>query len=348
MKVTMRTSTFAATVLALVIFQSGCSHLPEQPSWTKWNRKPTSSGLPSPEATIAASEKQPETKDSSNQDNPQDAVSADLSRGKSLEAAGKLDKARKAYEDALRKSPKSPEAAHALGVLLDKQGQHAAAEQCFLAALQQQPRNGELLGDLGYCYLLEGRLDSAEAALVKATALEPTNPRYRNNLGLVLGHQKRYDDAFAQFSQTGSQADAFYNMAFVFAAQDLSEEAKGCFEQALSADPNHQPARAALASFEEFDRLSPEQQDQTPALAKYGVRSVPYIEETMSGGQQPGASEVQQASATTPVSGLPANRHAGRATRNLQIQTRGMLGGHMQSKRNAQSAANAVSLPSAR
>ena len=335
MKDTMRTYLFAATVLALVLFQSGCSHMPERPSWANWNAKAPSTGLPSPDATIAASEAKPA------------GGSADLSRGKSLEAAGKFDKARKAYEDALRKRPESPEAAHALGLLLDKQGKHADAEQCFLAALQQQPRNPELLGDLGYCYLLEDRLDSAEAALVKATTLEPKNSRYRNNLGLVLGRQQRYEEAYEQFSQTGSEADAFYNMAYVFASQDLPEEAKGCFEQALAIDPNYQPAREALASFEEFDRLTPEQQKQAPALAKNGVRYVPYIEGATSG-NQPGGGEVKQASAATSMNAMPANRHAGRATRNLQIQSRGMLGGHMQSERNAQSAANAAALPGVR
>ena len=347
-KDTMRISLVAITALSLLMLQSGCSQLPERPSWAKWDWKAPSSGLPSPDATIAASEKKPATKVPPKQSPISDAVSTEISRGKALESAGKLDKARKVYEDALRQNPQQPQLAHALGVLLDKQGKHAEAEPCFLVALQKQPRNPELLSDIGYCYLLQGRLDSAEAALVKATTLDPKNSRYRRNLGLVLGHQKRYEDAFEQFSKTASKAEAFYDMAFVFASQDMPEEAKGCFQEALAADPNYLPAREALASFEAFDRLPPEQQKAPTALAKDGVRYVPYIEGATSNGSQSGTSEVKQASATTPVSAMSANRHAGQATRNLLTQSRGILSGHMQSERTAQNASNAAAMQSVR
>jgi tetratricopeptide (TPR) repeat protein len=341
----MRIRIFAATVFALAASQSGCSHLPERPSWTRWNAQTHSLGLPSPEATIAGSSGRTSAKSARKQAPPSDAVTSAVARGESLEAAGKSDKAGKVYAEAFRQNPESPEAAHALGVWLDKQGRHTDAEQCFLLALQKQPRNPELLSDLGYCYLLEGRLDNAEAALVKATTLDPKNSRYRNNLGLVIGHQRRYDDAFAEFAKAGSEADAYYNMAYVFAAQDLPDEAKGCFQEALAVNPNYLPAKEALASFEEFDRLTPDQQQAAPALAKGGVRYVPYIE---GGANSNGSGEVQQASAITPVNTMPANRHAGRATRNLQAQSRGLLGGHMQSERNAQSEANAASVQGAR
>lgn len=341
----MRIRIFAATILALATSLSGCSQLPERPGWTRWSAETNSLGLPSPDATIAGSTERASAKSARKQAPPSDGVTAAIARGKSLEASGKSDKAGKIYEEAFRQNPESPEAAHALGVWLDKQGRHADAEHCFLIALQKQPRNSELLSDLGYCYLLEGRLDNAEAALVKATTLDPKNSRYRNNLGLVIGHQRRYDDAFVEFAKAGNEADAYYNMAYVFAAQDLPDEAKGCFQEALAVNPNYQPAKEALASFEEFDRLTPGQQQAAPALAKGSVRYVPYIEGGLSSS---GTGDVKQASATTPASTMPANRHAGRATRNLQAQSRGLLGGHMQSERNAQSEANAASVQGAR
>jgi Flp pilus assembly protein TadD len=345
----MRTSIFAAAIIAVVLLQTGCSHLPERPSWLSWKSQDGSPRLPSPDATIASSEKKAATKSPPKQSSQDEALGAEISRGKALEINGKPDKARKVYEAVLKQNPNNPEAAHALGVLLDNQGKHTDAEQCLLVALQQQPRNPELLNDLGFCYMQQGRLDSAESALIKATTLDSQSSRYRNNLGLVLGHQKRYDDAFEQFCKTGSEADAFYNMAFVFASQDLPEEAKSCFQQALTADPNYKAAREALVAFEEFDRLSPEEQrESAPVLAKDGVRYVPYIEGGKQSDASPGFGDVKQASATSPASAMPASRFAGRATRNLQLQSRGMLSGHMQSERNAQSAANANSLPSAR
>lgn len=345
----MRTSILATAVLAIVLIQSGCSQLPERPNWMSWNSKSGSPGLPSPDATIASSEKKAGTKSPPKQSSKNDELSSEISRGKSFEINGKPDKARKVYEAVLKQNPNNPDAAHALGVLLDNQGKHTDAEQCLLVALQQQPRNPELLNDLGFCYMQQGRLDSAESALIKATTLDSQSSRYRNNLGLVLGHQKRYDDAFEQFSKTGSEADAFYNMAFVFASQDLPEEAKGCFQQALTVEPNYKAASEALAAFEEFDRLSPEEQKESaPAMAKDGVRYVPYIEGGKQSDASPGLGDVKQASGTSPANAMPTSRLAGRATRNLQLQSRGMLSGHMQSERNAQSTANAASLPTAR
>src|SRR5678816_370493 len=304
----MRISYLAPLAIVLAL-QAGCSQLPSRPNWAQWGGKsPATPALPSPDATIAASEGKPAAKSPAKQSPPVDPAQAEVSRGKALEAAGKNDKARKVYEAALQAHPNSLEAARALGILLDKQGQHADAEKCFLLALQKQPRSPELLSDLGYCYFLQGRLDSAESALVKATTLDPKNPRYHNNLGRVLGFQRRYDDAYAQFAMAGKEAEAYYNMAHIFAAQELTDEAKGCFQQALDADPKYQPAREALASFEEFDRLTPEQQKEAPsALAKDRVRYVPYIEGAPSPGKTVGAGEVQQASAVTPINPLPTN-----------------------------------------
>src|SRR5205823_987942 len=145
----------------------------------------------------------------------------------------------------------------------------------------------------------------------KATTLAPQNARYGNNLGLVLGHQRRYEDAFAQFTKSGSEADAFYNMAFIFAAQELPTEAKGCFQQALTADPTYQPARDALASFEEFDRLPADQPKDTTLLAKDGVRYVPYVEGSNPADAPSGSSAVRQASANMPVTSMPTSRTAG-------------------------------------
>ena len=314
---------------AVVIALAGCSQLPGRAGLGKL-------GLPSPQATIAAAEK----KTPANKPAPPHAVSSagkakagpaslesDIARGRLAERSGQYDKARKAYEAALTKHPDDVELLHRLGIVADAQKKHAEAEQFFLRALDKKPRNAELLGDLGYCYYLQGKLDKAASALTNAVALDPKTPRHHNNLGLVLGHQKDYDGAFAQFSAAGSQADAYYNMAFVFAAQNLNDEAKGCFQEALAADPAHQRAKVALASFEEYERTPANVRDRDTDVADSGVRYVPYIEGTDTGH---GDQHVQQASV---AGNLPASRDVGRTTRTLQLQSRGLLNRHMQNQR---------------
>ncbi len=333
----MRNTWWQLAGFGLVVMAAGCSQLPGRAGFSKL-------GLPSPQATIAAAERTsersavprvPRSGQKRAADDREAGVTDALSRGRALERGGQSDKARKVYETALASHPQSAPLLHRLGVVADSQKKHAEAEKFFLAALQSSPRNAELLGDLGYCYFLQARLDQAESALSKAVALDPDSPRHRNNLGLVLGHQRDYDGAFEQFSAAGSQADAYYNMAFVFAAQDLTDEAKGCFQEAIAADPKHERAQVALASFEEYERTPANRRDNESELADGNVRYVPYVEGPESGH---GDEAVQPATANNH---LPASRDVGRTTRMLQLQSRGLLGRHMQQQRQGTQSADA-------
>ncbi len=245
--------------------------------------------------------------------------------GLNFERTGNWKQAREIYEEIRKEHPDNVEAAHRLGIVADAQRRHAEAEQLFLFALEKQPRNAALLADLGYCYYLQGQLDKAESALTKASKLEPENQRYWNNLGLVIGHQGRYEDALDCFRKTGSEADAHYNLAFIYSAQDRVAEAKHCFQIALATDPTHRPAREAMSSFEEYEKLPADLRD-VGNLADDGVRYVPYIE-----GAKSDASD--GAVATTSF-------NASRATRALQGESRGMLGRNMASQRSDDMAGN--------
>jgi tetratricopeptide (TPR) repeat protein len=257
------------------------------------------------------------------QDEP---VTLAILRGRNFERSGDYEKARQIYEELAQKHPNDPQVAHRLGVVADLQRRHAEAEHFFQRALRSDPRNAEVLGDLGYCYFLQGQLSKAESALTKATMLEPANKRNRNNLGLVLGHLGRHEEALAHFRLVNSEADACYNLAFIFAAQERVDEAKECFQLALNADPTHRPAREALASFAEYEQL-PDHMRNLDTLADDSVRWVPFVEGGSTGG------EVAQAGGSTVTS-----RDASRVTRALHQESRGMLSRNMQSQRNVEPA----------
>jgi len=327
------------TCIALAaLWLSGCAASREagQAAWLK---------LPSPWATVKSSEKQPapaavsktktKTKATArisgdaSAESEQEPVALALLRGRNFERSGDYDKARQLYEDLARKHPTDPQVAHRLGVVADFQRRHAEAEHFFQRALQSDPRNAEVLGDLGYCYFLQGQLSKAESALTKATLLEPANKRNRNNLGLVLGHLGRPEEALAHFKLANSEADACYNLAFIFAAQERVDEARECFQMALNADPTHRPSREALASFADYEQR-PKHTRDLDTLADGEVRWVPFVE----GGSSDG--EVVQAGGETVTS-----RDASRVTRALHHESRGMLNRNMQSQRNVEPAADA-------
>lgn len=217
-------------------------------------------------------------------------ITAKLAQGGNLERTNKLEDARAIYEGLIAAYPERYEAYHRLGIVADRQKRFSEAETLYSNAIRLHPNDAELFNDLGYCFFLEGKLEKAEAATQKAVTLVPANPRFHNNLGMILGHQGRHEEALAEFRRAGNESTAQYNLAFVLTAQNNPEGAKRCFNLALAADPSFEPARKALASFEQFDRDPSVRQ----SVAQDGVRWIPYLE----GGADEGAT-VQTSGQTT-------------------------------------------------
>jgi tetratricopeptide (TPR) repeat protein len=151
---------------------------------------------------------------------------------------------------------------------------------------------------------------------------------------MVLAHLGRVDEALGHFRVAGSEADAQYNLAFVFASLDRVDEAKMCFRRALSADGQHEAARRALQSFELYDQLPPEQRDFE--LAGGGQRWVPYREPGEPGGApaptNPASGGVQHAAHHAPIS---PQRAAGGAAKAQYVESRGLLNQNMAGQRQA-------------
>lgn len=175
----------------------------------------------------------------------------EMARAKNLERSGKAHEARTAYERLVTRYPDRYEPFHRLGVMADRERRFSEAQGLFDEAIRRNPTNPDLHNDLGYCLYLQGQFDQAEAAVTHALQLNPANPRYYNNLGLIFGHQRRYDEALAQFRRGGSEADAYYNLAFMLAARDDTEGAKKYFRLALQADPGYDHARQALEAIDQ-------------------------------------------------------------------------------------------------
>lgn len=268
-----RTLTCAATMLCLAAL-AGCEGGP--------GAKAGFPGLKNPFQT--ASKPSPGDEPAKTVKGPPAKVGPDfaegLMQGRQLERAGKLAEARDAYQRLIVKYPERHEPYHRLGVVADRQKRYREAVALYSQAVALNP-DPEIFNDLGYCYYLQGQLDKAESALLKAVSMKPANARFRNNLAMVYGHQGRYDEAMEQFRRGGSEADAFYNMAFILAARDDVQGAKNCLMLAQAADPMHEKAREALVSFQEADK-DPSRVDRAVPVASDGRRWEPYREESPS------------------------------------------------------------------
>ncbi len=206
-----------------------------------------------------------------------DTEQKEFSLAYGLEASGKLDEARAAYRVFLQKKPDHIEALHRLALLEDQQRRHREAQKLYARAIQLNPEQAQLFNDLGYSFYLSGDLPKAESAMGKAVALSPTTARFHNNLGLILGQMGRLDEALAEFRQAGSEADAQYNLAFIYSSQGRFGEATRYFQAALQSDPQHELARRALESFTRFEQ-DPHDIDVDGEMDENGVRYVPYVE----------------------------------------------------------------------
>jgi Flp pilus assembly protein TadD len=323
----MRKLTLLPTALVL-IFLAGCAGMqgregkwPALPSpWATVKNSPPRSALEQSAARDSGARKRPallSKRKSSDAVKPDEGTTLAILNGMNYERGGNWKQAREVYEELRKQDPENIEVVHRLGIVADAQRRHAEAEQLFLMVLEREPRNAALLADLGYCYYLQGQLAKAESALNKATKLEPGEARYWNNLGLAIGHQGRHEEALECFRKSGSEADAHYNLAFIYSAQERVPEAKRSFYAALAHDPTHRRAREALSSFEEYERLPHDLRD-VDDLATDGIRYVPYIESAANSD----SGEVAATSFT-----------ASRAARALHNESRGMLGRNMASQR---------------
>lgn len=203
--------------------------------------------------------------------------SARLSRAEQALNGGKLDDARTDYEKLIADFGDRYEPYRGLALVADRQRRHREAQSLYAEAIRRRPQDPELFNNLGYSFYLDGQLVKAESALLKAVSWAPANQRFRNNLGLVLGQSGRHGEALEHFRKAGSEADAQYNLAFIFASQENIPAARKCFELALAADPNYAKAREALATFERYEK-DPASCPDPGELVAEGKVWVPFVE----------------------------------------------------------------------
>ena len=267
--------------LLLLLLSAGCCLL--LASCESWSGKSWSLSLKNPLKSTSTAVKAGERESSTwvagkERDEPTADFTRQMIQARDLEKADNHDEARSIYQRLISSYPDRHEPYHRLGVVADRQKRYREAQALLSRAIRLRPKDAGLFNDLGYCMFLNGKLEKAEIALLKAVSLAPASARYRNNLGMVYGHQGRYEEALDEFRHAGSEADAYYNLAFVLAAKDEVEKAKDCFRAALKADPTYDRARGALASFQRYDE-HPDAVMDNSAIVQNGIPWVPYVED---------------------------------------------------------------------
>lgn len=144
-------------------------------------------------------------------------------------------------------APRSPEALNTLGTILQALGRPRAAEAVFSRALVMEPTASYALNNLCYAAILATDPE-AVVACRRAAAAAPSSRATLNNLALALGLSGELDLAAEQFGQSGTAAEAVYNMGIVHLARRDFKQADNAFRQTLLLNPQ---ARGAWRRLEQ-------------------------------------------------------------------------------------------------
>ena len=107
--------------------------------------------------------------------------------GRLHQERGELEQALAAYNHAIARDPKAPDARIAAAVIHAQQGRLAQARAMLLAVCTDYPALDQALNNLGYVYYLEGDYQAATQAFRAVLARDPASERARNNLRLAQG-----------------------------------------------------------------------------------------------------------------------------------------------------------------
>jgi tetratricopeptide (TPR) repeat protein len=130
-----------------------------------------------------------------------------------------------------------------LGTLLVKMGQFKEARKAFREALARSPRADYALNNLCYVNLLEGLADEAISVCRDALAIDPGSRTARNNLALAYAATGDSRAAYREFAHDGDVAAASFNMGIALAAVGRFPEAARAFDTAWRIDPRMLEAR---------------------------------------------------------------------------------------------------------
>lgn len=170
----------------------------------------------------------------------------------SLQQAGKLDAAEKAFLDILKRQPGHPGARYHVGLIRLQRGAPAEAVSFLKPAAEALPDQPGIHLPLGHAYLQTGDAARAEQAFAREAALSPQLPQAHIALGLAVCRQGRMDEGIEHLRQAlvlnpDDPACLEVLGRALFDARRFPEAA-GHLEQALRLNPENSGARSLLAA----------------------------------------------------------------------------------------------------
>lgn len=154
------------------------------------------------------------------------------------------------YSEALKLQPDHLGALYRLGVVETELKRYPQALDAWERYVKASGQSATAYGDLGFCAQLAGQDDRAEAAYQAGIARDPKCIPCRVNYGLLLARRGKITDAVTQWEAVLTDAQIYYNLGSLDAAQGRKQQARQEFRKALELDPNFTDAQQRMATLD--------------------------------------------------------------------------------------------------
>ncbi len=165
---------------------------------------------------------------------------------------GNLAQAEILYHQVLQHEPGNPFALYGVGAIAVARGEMEKAIPLLKKSMANGYHHEASYTHLGIALQSLNRFDEALAVYRMGKKLDPKNPRYPCNTSVLLAQQGDPEAALKEVLKAIKLDPAFVpahvNAGTFLQSLERYEEAAAMFEQVLQLDPNHVPARQALAA----------------------------------------------------------------------------------------------------
>jgi len=169
---------------------------------------------------------------------------------KAYRRTGQAPRAIELLEDAVAVYPDNFALRFNLGYHFQAAGRLDDALLAYQQAAEMVPRYPQVLNNLASIHLARGEPQEALAMMRRALEVRPDDGRTWGNVGMVLGATGRFEEAEQAFRQATAllpdEAPLHFNLGLALMRQGKNAEAITAMRRALEIDPDMAPAREAL------------------------------------------------------------------------------------------------------
>jgi protein O-GlcNAc transferase len=159
--------------------------------------------------------------------------------GATCKRLGRADEAERAFRNACRADPRSPDAHNNLGVALKELGRADEAAACYRQAIALRPDYAVAHNNLGNALYELGRLDEAAGHFARACRIAPDYAEALYNLGVALAALGRFEDAVKAYRSANAarpgNAETLNNLGNALYGLGRTGEAVERYREAIAA-----------------------------------------------------------------------------------------------------------------